>query len=1291
MQHRQGFLSFGPLFIALCLLFTPPIRAAQYLVNDEDTFAVARDLVQPGDSIIWQNGTYDDLDTLRFEPATNGTPGAPISFRAETPGGVTFRGNTRVGIGGRHLVVSGFRFDNSDYVFTDDEASGWVIQSRAHSDLARHAYNCRVTDCAIINYDNPAATSNSKWVQWYGETNRFDHNFISGKRTRGATFIVELNPTSGGFEAHHTIDNNVFADRPPDPAGANEFETLRTGTSDASDQNAHITVASNYFYRCSGEAEIISNKSAENTYRYNTFIECAGSLTLRHGRGCTVEGNLFFGGNVPDSGGIRLANQDHLVINNHMQDLAGTSYQAALAIMNGTTWTPPAPSPDLSGGYVVVKDCVIAHNAIINVADAVNFGVGNGSSGRNTPPQDNTLAANIIVSSNAPLFTLTDTPINTTSLSNLVWGAATGLPPDPNLIVADPQLTADAMGIQRPSTNGPAAGGAATESLFPGDLLDMDGALRPLTGRDIGSDEIGLGTSPVAPMSITHVGPTWIQSSAPPVVTTDLHDQTNAVGTTISMSVSATGALPLFYQWRRNGANLIEGGDVSGSDERTLRIANAQLTDAGNYDVVLNNGSGATTSAVAVVTTYVITHPPSITTQPASQTVPSGDDATFTVGASGTDPLSYQWYYNTNTLLGGQTGTSLNLLNVDAADEGEYHVVVTNLYGTATSAPAVLTVIPPDLPAMITADPTHLTLTEGQSAVFTVTAIGTAPLTYQWYFQTNILLTGKTSSTLTIPNAQMTNAGAYSAVVTNGYGSDTSALAILTVNPAGPAGSYNWDASTGAPGIQDGSGDWSTHNANWLQDGLAPNVVWDNDGPHDAVFGGGTSGTAEDVTIPDDEVITVRNITFNTPNAGEYLVDAETATTSMLNFSRTPTVTVADSVYATLKMIITGTGFTKEGNGTLQLGGGTGANNTYNGLVTVNAGTLVLRKGSDGTECITAGGVQVNTGATLRLPKKEHINNAATVTCAGGTIQLVSSGGDTFASLVLASGVVTNSDTGTSRSLVMTTSIDVQSGWIDGNAVKDIRLDGPAGLTKTTEGTVILGAGADCRYTGPTMIGQGTLVVNGLIEDSSVLVASGGKLAGTGVVENPVTVQSGGTLSPGPSIGTLSVGDLILEAGSLTVVDVDATTSTSDRVTGFSSATYAGDLGVANLSGTLAAGQSFQLFDADGSGGFSSITPSPGAGLEWSFAPASGILSVVSSVNTTPTNLTVVVSGGDLEVSWPQTHTGWELQVQTNPLPIGLWTNWSAWPGSITTNEVTVPVHPANPSVFLRLAYPPAP
>ena len=124
-------------------------------------------------------------------------------------------------------------------------------------------------------------------------------------------------------------------------------------------------------------------------------------------------------------------------------------------------------------------------------------------------------------------------------------------------------------------------------------------------------------------------------------------------------------------------------------------------------------------------------------------------------------------------------------------------------------------------------------------------------------------------------------------------------------------------------------------------------------------------------------------------------------------------------------------------------------------------------------------------------------------------------------------------------------------------------------------------------------------MLNGVIEDSDVTVASGGTLAGTGEVENVVAVQSGGTLSPGTGIGILTIDILKLASGSLMAVDVDATSASSDRVTGLSSANYSGHLVLNSLSGSLKAGQSFQIFDARGSGAFTTITPAPGPGLGW--------------------------------------------------------------------------------------------
>jgi hypothetical protein len=75
-------------------------------------------------------------------------------------------------------------------------------------------------------------------------------------------------------------------------------------------------------------------------------------------------------------------------------------------------------------------------------------------------------------------------------------------------------------------------------------------------------------------------------------------------------------------------------------------------------------------------------------------------------------------------------------------------------------------------------------------------------------------------------------------------------------------------------------------------------------------------------------------------------------------------------------------------------------------------------------------------------------------------------------------------------------------------------------------------------------------------------------------------------------------------------------------------------------------------------------------------------------VNTTPTNLTVVVGGGNLNLTWPADHTGWRLQAQTNPVTVGLRSNWFDVPGSTTTNQIVMPLDPANGSVFYRMVYP---
>ena len=168
---------------------------------------------------------------------------------------------------------------------------------------------------------------------------------------------------------------------------------------------------------------------------------------------------------------------------------------------------------------------------------------------------------------------------------------------------------------------------------------------------------------------------------------------------------------------------------------------------------------------------------PTITNQPASLTNNVGSNVTFTVTA-GTAPLSYQWYFNTNTALLNATNTSLSLTNIQLTNAGTYSVIITNTSGSVTSSFALLTVWQPPV---ITNQPVNVTANVGSSATFSVTNGGTAPFKYQWYFNTNTALLNQTNASVTLANIQFTNAGTYSVAITNSAGSTNSSYALLTV------------------------------------------------------------------------------------------------------------------------------------------------------------------------------------------------------------------------------------------------------------------------------------------------------------------------------------------------------------------------------------------------------------------------------------------------------------------------------------------------------------------------------
>jgi predicted extracellular nuclease len=188
----------------------------------------------------------------------------------------------------------------------------------------------------------------------------------------------------------------------------------------------------------------------------------------------------------------------------------------------------------------------------------------------------------------------------------------------------------------------------------------------------------------------------------PPAVTTPPSSQAVTEGAIVHFSVVAGGTAPLSYQWRKDTVPLTDGGIVTGAATDTLTLSGVTSGDAGSYDVVVTNAVDSVTSAPASLTVNpAAVLPPSITTEPAPQTVAAGGTATFAVVAGGTAPLAYQWRKDTVPLanggpVSGATSPTLIISPVAAGDAGNYDVVVTNgVNPPATSIAVALTVTPP--------------------------------------------------------------------------------------------------------------------------------------------------------------------------------------------------------------------------------------------------------------------------------------------------------------------------------------------------------------------------------------------------------------------------------------------------------------------------------------------------------------------------------------------------------------------------------------------------------------------
>lgn len=483
------------------LLFTVCLCSIEVLAHaNEETYNVksADDFetliesgkLSAGDTIIWADGIAKDVE-LNIE-GVDGTEAQPITLKAATPGGVILRGESQFKIGSQWWVIKGFHFDG-----TDDKVNSYnTFQFRGNG--GTQAQHVRLTDCAFTNLK--ADDESSKWILVYGQHNSIDHCHFSGKNSKGALLTIELGYLKGDETAEHQFNHNYFADIAPQEG--NDNETIRIGFSGDQNKSARVVVRQNYFVRCNGENEIISNKSSYNVIQQNTFRQCDGALVLRHGHHAKVEGNFFIGDGAQNAGGIRVSDSHHTIVNNYLQGLTGTTWNAAFSILGGKQ-----VSGGTSNGYQAVDDITVMHNTILNCKRSIYLSKAKGSRA-----PTGMFANNLISSSFGPLITEDLSAAKLKWIGNLMHGAPVG--PDLEVITTDPRLK-KRNGLLRPDPSGPAAGQAIQCGIKV--AKDIDGQTRPDSGSDIGADEVSgpIGKRSAFPLKPSDVGVSFLRGKGP--------------------------------------------------------------------------------------------------------------------------------------------------------------------------------------------------------------------------------------------------------------------------------------------------------------------------------------------------------------------------------------------------------------------------------------------------------------------------------------------------------------------------------------------------------------------------------------------------------------------------------------------------------------------------------------------------------------------------------------------------------------------------------------------------------
>lgn len=561
---------------------TTPVKRT---TNSAASFKAALNVMNPGDTVELENGTYD---LSSFTISRSGCELRPIVIMAKNKGQVTLNGATALVFRNmQYTTLKGFAFRSTGV------GTGIKLENCSRFRITENSFALTETSsCTWINIGDTYASP----LPLRSGYNRVDHNSFDGKTQAGN--YIRMDGNINQQSQYDTIDHNHFKNN--GPRAANEKESIRVGVSTLSKSSGFTLIEYNLFEDCDGDPEIVSIKSCDNTIRYNTFVRSLGTLCLRQGSRSTVEGNYFFGDNKTGTfnggtlgcGGIRVYGKDHNIINNYFSGLTGSKWDAAITITNGDVTNTSTSLAD----HYLPENVTVAHNTLVNNASNIEIGFNNNG---NYPlsPINCTISNNVVIENATPIIKIHNVAaLNGVSFSNNIMyptGTSTlGITATAAAItIADPKLVqpsclapvncalSNASKVLRLSAASPAID--AGNGSYP--FITMDNELQPRTGaKDIGADEYSAAspiTVSLSALSAGDVGPdavaqsySYVLTGALPVKITRFDaKKENGFTRLVWLTTGEDNEIRYEIEWSTTGSDFNKTGEVAATRNSSLQ------------------------------------------------------------------------------------------------------------------------------------------------------------------------------------------------------------------------------------------------------------------------------------------------------------------------------------------------------------------------------------------------------------------------------------------------------------------------------------------------------------------------------------------------------------------------------------------------------------------------------------------------------------------------------------------------------------------------------------------------